>query len=1154
MAKRIRELIHRRTINSKHWLRDDGKIEAEIYIGPIHYQDEHGKWQDIDTTIEDAQAGERGQGYQHRVVKAPFRAHFPGSAKGPQRFEVPGKGHIIIRPVNVNNSKTQIQGSKATYPDAWDGIDWVRRVYHKAIKSEFIIKSANATNEFRFSISAGGLDYRQLRDGTIDWLRNGKVVARFKRPVVYDAEDQEGKAYQWIGEGQNGLELVLQVDRAWLDDPDRQFPVILDPTTVIQLDPSGKATYVDSYNSDTSHANDQVLRAGADSPYDQCAYDAYVYFDLSSIPANAVVSSATYALYVIGTGTWIYTKSIYLQEIDGDWPENVTYNTSPRYRSKDLYRWSIDHDLPSGWYSWDVTESVVAWTTGVRTNYGFVWNGISSASPQYVRLASDDYSDASKRPKLTVVYNTPPTASSLTPGGSSGSPERVNTTTPRLSWSFSDPDGDSQASFQVIITRDSDGVVVKDTGEVSSSNQYYDVPGGVLAEGQTYRWKVRVKDPGGLWSDYTSEVYIYTNRAPSASPVSPLGDSGNPKVITNDDTPRLQWSFSDPDGDSQAKYRILIKRASDNATIRDTGWVTSSNEYYDVQAGDLTYGVTYYWQVQVEDPYGRQSSLTTAQYFEPNRTAGVPTNLSPGGTSGDPEEVNALTPTLTWTHNDPDSDPQQSFQVLIYRAFDDTLVHDSGEVTSGSSSYNVPGSVLEGSTKYYWKVRTKDTGSGLFGSYSDPVYIYTNQAPYAPTNLTPENGEVFDASASKTFSWEFQDPDEANNGDVQSAYQLLIKRVSDGTTVYDSGKVASSASSHVLPADTLENGIDYQWQVRTWDSQDVVGEYSSLVSIRTGRPPACSITNPPDGGSYGKGVLTVTWSYSDPESDPQVQYQAVLKDAELQVLEDSGILAGDNTEYRFETILDNYSQYTVEVTVWDSTGQSHTASSTFSTDFVPPTNPVLGITEDDAGAKIILTITNPDNDPGKPATSRNHIYRRETGGEWVRIAADLPVNSGYDDYTVASGMEYEYKAVAVSVDETTAESSVQSGSVQFTGVWLHDPVDPVGTTHHFLYDGLECGEDWQPEAEMLRFAGRTLPVIEFGEQAEERVRVGLQMLKNSNDWAVLRALARRRSILCYRDGSGRKVFGVILKLPEIDTHYGQEATFEIIAVDYSEAV
>lgn len=61
-----------------------------------------------------------------------------------------------------------------------------------------------------------------------------------------------------------------------------------------------------------------------------------------------------------------------------------------------------------------------------------------------------------------------------------------------LNWNYSDPQGDSQAAYQVVIK--DGGNVVKDTGQINSSSNSYAIPLGTLDFNKTYSWTVKVWD------------------------------------------------------------------------------------------------------------------------------------------------------------------------------------------------------------------------------------------------------------------------------------------------------------------------------------------------------------------------------------------------------------------------------------------------------------------------------------------------------------------------------------------------------------------------------------------------------------------------------------------------------------------------------------
>ncbi|MCL6639668.1 MAG: hypothetical protein K6T80_08340, partial [Firmicutes bacterium] len=108
------------------------------------------------------------------------------------------------------------------------------------------------------------------------------------------------------------------------------------------------------------------------------------------------------------------------------------------------------------------------------------------------------------------------------------------TTTPTLTWTFSDPDaGDGQSAYQVQVVRASNMALILDSGKViSSSSQYVvptsqapDIPGPLWSAG-VYQFKYRVKvwDQAGAespWSSYADFCVVAFERPRIAQIVSP---------------------------------------------------------------------------------------------------------------------------------------------------------------------------------------------------------------------------------------------------------------------------------------------------------------------------------------------------------------------------------------------------------------------------------------------------------------------------------------------------------------------------------------------------------------------------------------------------------------------------------------------------------
>lgn len=122
------------------------------------------------------------------------------------------------------------------------------------------------------------------------------------------------------------------------------------------------------------------------------------------------------------------------------------------------------------------------------------------------------------------------------------------------------------------------------------------------------------------------------------------------------------------------------------------------------------------------------------------------------------------------------------------------------------------------------------------------------------------------------------------------------------------------------------------------------------------------------------------------------------------------------------------------------------------------------------------------------------------------------------------------------------------------GVWVHDPEDPEGTLRHFLYAPSGRQESRSRAAEMLQFAGRSLPVAEFGEAETNALDVRL-LVPAGEEWAgsveSVKDLYRVARTIAYRDNRGRAWYGVLRSIKLTDAAEGTGVDFTLDRVYYS---
>lgn len=276
-------------------------------------------------------------------------------------------------------------------------------------------------------------------------------------------------------------------------------------------------------------------------------------------------------------------------------------------------------------------------------------------------------------------------------------------------------------------------------GQVYNVGFYFQTPNGGSA---TYRPGDKSSYTGGgrTWTDaYAGEYYISgdispalggatndTNNEPAfflvldvnSPPNAPtLNTPANNAVIQKSVSQHFSWTFSDPDsGDTQSKFDLQYR-------VGTGAWATVSgttNTFWDAAANTFSAGNTYEWQVRTYDSQGAVGAWSASSFFTANSLPTAPTNV----TATSPVRAGIESSTVTWTHNDPDGDPQSKYQLRTrfnfdYKQFNLSanpigywrLNESSGTTVADSSTSGFAGTIKSGSSVSSTGVTFGQTGS-----------------------------------------------------------------------------------------------------------------------------------------------------------------------------------------------------------------------------------------------------------------------------------------------------------------------------------------------------------------------------------------------------------------------------------------------------------
>jgi len=369
------------------------------------------------------------------------------------------------------------------------------------------------------------------------------------------------------------------------DIPDTELqlePVILsetrdgDATTVTIEIPVGADTFTASGRPATNFSTDSFIRVGFNSAING-AQRGFLFFNLSSIPRNAVVQNATLRAFVAGFApTNDAPFGILARFLSTAWdPTILTWNNFNPQWGAEIGVGQIP--AATGWVEANVTAPVREWVWAVRPNNGLMLQGDESPNAGRERIFFAINAQNGLHPRLVVTYQIDTTAPSsiVNPLG------QWERATFRVAWSGQDNSGGSGLRHFDVQFRVNGGAWQNwQTATTATSANFT----GVNAA--TYDFRVRATDWAGNAQPFPNNPQATTrvDSMPPNSVVNPLPQ------YTFSDSFLVSWSGLDPQpGSGIARYEVQYQVNGGGWQMFVTDTTTTSATFRNAQVG-ATYG------------------------------------------------------------------------------------------------------------------------------------------------------------------------------------------------------------------------------------------------------------------------------------------------------------------------------------------------------------------------------------------------------------------------------------------------------------------------------------------------------------------------------------------------------------------------------------
>jgi hypothetical protein len=390
-ASALREVVSRRTARSTTWEMPSGARVTRIAAAPVRWRDQHGAWRPFDLDLH-RHSGSGAESFETGADPVAVRVPDSLGAGTTGASRVSSARGWVEATLEGAQGDAAVSGSRAVYADAESGVDVQLDATPDGLKETLVLDGPSAARSFvyRLRVSDGLRASLDAESGSVVIADASGPVFVIPRASIEDSAAPirpgpaprytlaDGAAHEWT--------LAVSVDDAWLDDPQRVWPVRVDPTTwapnatVSCMDNTSTVDQFTTASQYTACAPSVFYAGGfAGTGSGRLQYDGRLKFPSisSSLATGDIIDSATLHLYQTGYGALPgtgFAGQVMVAGIQAPW---TTGNVQPTNEPRSLANTAngSQPQYPSGatvvhsvgatntWVDFNVIGIVNAWQT-----------------------------------------------------------------------------------------------------------------------------------------------------------------------------------------------------------------------------------------------------------------------------------------------------------------------------------------------------------------------------------------------------------------------------------------------------------------------------------------------------------------------------------------------------------------------------------------------------------------------------------------------------------------------------------------------------------------------------------------------------------------------------------------------------------------------
>lgn len=416
-----RELSGLRTESSDTYEAGGGRRVLRAFAHPVNYRDAAGSWQPIEDTLVAAEGG----GWRTKASGVPVS--LPSTlGSGPVSIGS-GDQQVALTLQGAASAGVSVSGAVGSYQSVFPGTSASYSAGSASVRETLTLADASAPTEYKYSLSLSpGLRPELTGAGTVNIVDSvGRTVYQLAAPTVADASAGAGDpltAPVHYELSEDGKTLSLVLDAAWLRDPERVFPVRIDPD-IYWAGQERDCTIRSGPSAGTSLCG-QALVVGSDSATPRDVSRTLFRVSVASIPQDADILSSNIGVrfrhessttpvnvqaYALSRA---FTNSVTWNTYDGTHPWSTaggdfTSQSIPGGGTQPYGEREMLEEYVGWWTGFAITPLVEKWVREPSSNYGVLLKAQNENTGFYDEFNQSGHEEEpgeAGEPDMQVVY------------------------------------------------------------------------------------------------------------------------------------------------------------------------------------------------------------------------------------------------------------------------------------------------------------------------------------------------------------------------------------------------------------------------------------------------------------------------------------------------------------------------------------------------------------------------------------------------------------------------------------------------------------------------------------------------------------------------------------------------------------------------------